>query len=46
MNTYGQLSNAALLHLYGFTERGNPNDEVQLVGARYGVGSKFGFFRL
>lgn len=28
MNTYGQLSNAALLHKYGFTERDNPHDEV------------------
>ena len=31
MNTYGQLSNAELLHMYGFTETGNPNDEVRLV---------------
>ena len=28
MNTYGQLSNAELLHKYGFTELDNPNDEV------------------
>ena len=28
MNTYGNLSNADLLHLYGFTERDNPYDEV------------------
>ena len=28
MNTYGQLSNADLLHTYGFTETDNPYDEV------------------
>lgn len=28
MNTYGQLSSAALLHKYGFTEKANPHDEV------------------
>ena len=28
MNTYGQLSNAELLHKYGFTEEVNPHDEV------------------
>lgn len=31
MNTYGQLSNAALLHMYGFTERDNPHDEVHYI---------------
>ena len=30
MNTYGQLSNAALLHKYGFTERNNPHEEVRV----------------
>lgn len=28
MNTYGRHSNAALLHMYGFTETDNPYDEV------------------
>ena len=28
MNTYGPLSNASLLHVYGFTEEGNPHDVV------------------
>ena len=28
MNTYGPLSNASLLHTYGFTEPGNPHDVV------------------
>jgi len=28
MNTYGQLSNAELLHKYGFTEDRNLHDEV------------------
>ena len=28
MNTYGPLSNASLLHVYGFTEKGNPHDVV------------------
>ena len=28
MNTYGSLSNAALLHVYGFTEPSNPYNEV------------------
>ncbi|CAI8044237.1 N-lysine methyltransferase setd6 [Geodia barretti] len=28
MNTYGPLSNASLLHAYGFTEEGNPHDVV------------------
>ncbi len=28
MNTYGELSNASLLHVYGFTEEDNPYDEV------------------
>lgn len=28
MNTYGKHSNAALLHMYGFTEPDNPYDEV------------------
>ena len=31
MNTYGQLSNACLLHTYGFTEVDNPHDEVNLI---------------
>jgi hypothetical protein len=26
MNTYGPLSNVSLLHVYGFTEEGNPHD--------------------
>ena len=29
MNTYGPLSNASLLHVYGFTEEGNPHDVVR-----------------
>ena len=29
MNTYGELSNAALLHKYGFTMKDNPRDEVR-----------------
>ena len=29
MNTYGSLSNAELLHKYGFTELSNPYDEVR-----------------
>lgn len=28
MNTYGALPNASLLHLYGFSEVGNPHDVV------------------
>lgn len=28
MNTYGKLSNASLLHTYGFTLDDNPHDEV------------------
>ena len=28
MNTYGHLPNASLLHVYGFTEEGNPHDVV------------------
>ena len=28
MNTYGPLSNASLLHVYGFAEKGNPHDVV------------------
>ena len=28
MNTYGQLSNTSLLHMYGFAELGNPHDKV------------------
>lgn len=28
MNTYGPLSNTSLLHVYGFTEEGNPHDVV------------------
>lgn len=28
MNTYGALPNASLLHLYGFSEAGNPHDMV------------------
>lgn len=28
MNTYGALPNASLLHLYGFSEEGNPHDVV------------------
>ena len=31
MNTYGQHSNASLLHMYGFTEPGNPHDEVTIL---------------
>ena len=31
MNTYGLLSNASLLHVYGFTESGNPHDVVGMV---------------
>ena len=30
MNTYGPLSNVSLLHVYGFTEEGNPHDAVGL----------------
>ena len=33
MNTYGELSNASLLHTYGFTEVDNPHDEVTLISA-------------
>ena len=33
MNTYGQLSNASLLHTYGFTEVDNPYDEVRYITA-------------
>lgn len=28
MNTYGRLSNASLIHMYGFAEYDNPNDAV------------------
>lgn len=28
MNTYGSLSNASLMHVYGFAEEGNPHDVV------------------
>ena len=28
LNTYGQLSSASLLHMYGFAELGNPHDKV------------------
>lgn len=28
MNTYGHLPNTSLLHVYGFTEEGNPHDVV------------------
>ena len=28
MNTYGPLSNASLLHVYGFSEEGNPHNVV------------------
>ena len=31
MNTYGQLSNTSLLHMYGFAELGNPYDKVNTV---------------
>ena len=31
MNTYGELSNASLLHTYGFTEEDNPHDEVSFL---------------
>ena len=31
MNTYGQLSNTSLLHMYGFAELGNPHDKVHTV---------------
>jgi SET domain-containing protein 6 len=31
MNTYGKLSNASLLHTYGFTEDDNPHDEVSFL---------------
>ena len=37
MNTYGQLSNADLLHMYGFTERDNPYDEVCIATQLYDV---------
>lgn len=35
MNTYGDLSNAALLHKYGFTEKDNPYDHVSVCVAKY-----------
>lgn len=28
MNTYGRLSNASLVRMYGFAEHNNPNDMV------------------
>ena len=28
MNTYGPLSNASLVHTYGFAEKGNPHNVV------------------
>ena len=31
MNTYGELSNASLLHTYGFTQDDNPHDEVSFL---------------
>ena len=35
MNTYGHLSNASLVHEYGFAEEGNPHDVVSDVIVTY-----------